>query len=157
MAAHLKKLVFFMSPAGLLPSFLHSVMLSVCILAIRLHIAGDDDLVCMMLASSCWSLATRRTRRRHGANVSVTGMIQIPNSSISIAARLPWGFWCFSGFSSLDSSGLCFPMVTCIYKLLWKTCLVRILPKLLLIIFYFLFFFIVGSSTMTHCAFAWFR
>ncbi|GJN21743.1 hypothetical protein PR202_gb09255 [Eleusine coracana subsp. coracana] len=33
----------------------------------------------MMRASSCWSLATRSTRRLHGTKMSVTGMIQIPN------------------------------------------------------------------------------
>uniref|UniRef100_A0A0A9AKA8 Uncharacterized protein n=1 Tax=Arundo donax TaxID=35708 RepID=A0A0A9AKA8_ARUDO len=74
------------APAGSLASFLHSVMLNVCILAMRLHTAGDDDLVRVMLASSCWSLATRRTRRLHGARMRVIGMIQIASSSISIAA-----------------------------------------------------------------------
>jgi len=70
----------------LLPVSLHSVMVSVCILAMRLHTAGVDDLVRMMLASICWSLATRRTRRLQGAKMSVIGMIQIPNANISISA-----------------------------------------------------------------------
>jgi len=52
----------------------------------RLHTAGCDDLVRMMLASICWSLATRRTRRLQGAKMSVIGMIQIPNANISISA-----------------------------------------------------------------------
>uniref|UniRef100_A0ACD5Z3M1 Uncharacterized protein n=1 Tax=Avena sativa TaxID=4498 RepID=A0ACD5Z3M1_AVESA len=56
-------------------------MLIVCSLARRLHTAGDDDLVRMMLALNCWRLATRRTRRLHGAKMSVIGMTQIANSS----------------------------------------------------------------------------
>lgn len=94
----------------LLPIFVHSVMLTVCILAMRLHTAGDDDLVRMMLASSSWSLAIRRTRRLHGAKMSVIGMSQTPNASISIAAlsvsalKSLW-FW----FSSPGCSGSCSP------------------------------------------------
>lgn len=62
------------------------MMLIVCILVTRLHAAGYDDLPRMMLARSSWSLATRRTRRLHGAKMSVIGMSQIPNASISIVA-----------------------------------------------------------------------
>ncbi|AQK54086.1 hypothetical protein ZEAMMB73_Zm00001d051349 [Zea mays] len=60
-------------------------MLIVCILVTRLHAAGYDDLPRMMLARSSWSLATRRTRRLHGAKMSVIGMSQTPNASINIA------------------------------------------------------------------------
>lgn len=74
------------SPAAdLVPSFLHNVTVIVCSLSRRLQRAGDDDLVRMMLAFSCWRLASRRTRRLHGVKMHATGRIQIPNSrSISI-------------------------------------------------------------------------
>lgn len=111
-AAHLMKLRFCISPAEeLIPGFVHNVTLIVCILARRLHIAGDDDLVRMMLASSCWSLATRRTRRLHGAKMSVIGMSHIPNTSISISARL----LNFPGFTSPDCFDLCCPLQACLH------------------------------------------
>lgn len=84
-AAHLMKLGFQASPAeDQVPGFLHNVTVIVCSLARRLQMAGDDDLVRMMLAFSCWRLASRRTRRLHGVKMTVIGRIQIPNSSISI-------------------------------------------------------------------------
>ena len=85
-AAHLMKLVFRTSPAeDQVPGFLHNVKVIVCSLARRLQRAGDDDLVRMMLAFSCWRLSSRRTRRLHGVKMRVTGRIQIPNSrSVSI-------------------------------------------------------------------------
>lgn len=67
-------------------SELHNVILIVCILARKLHIAGDVDLVCMMISSSCWSLVISNTNRRHGAKMSVIGMMKIASSSIGIAA-----------------------------------------------------------------------
>lgn len=89
-AAHLMKLVFLITGAkDLAPIFPHTVMLIVCSLARRLHNSGDDDLVRMMLALSCWRLATRRTRRLHGAKMSVIGMIQIANSSSIVDGFLP--------------------------------------------------------------------
>ncbi|AQK73233.1 Anaphase-promoting complex subunit 8 [Zea mays] len=97
-------------------------MLIVCILAMRLHTSGYDDLLRMMLASSSWNLTTRRTRRLHGAKMSVIGMIQTPNPNISIAAL--WRALNFCGFGFLHRTTLVsvFPMVACIYKLPWKTC-----------------------------------
>ena len=85
-AAHLMKLVFRTSPAeDQVPGFLHNVTVIVCSLARRLQMAGDDDLVRMMLSFSCWRLSSRRTRRLHGVKMRVTGRIQIPNSrSVSI-------------------------------------------------------------------------
>lgn len=56
------------------------MMLIVCILVTRLHAAGYDDLPRMMLARSSWSLATRRTRRLHGAEE-----LQHPTSSLNVA------------------------------------------------------------------------
>uniref|UniRef100_A0A0D9ZNV7 Uncharacterized protein n=1 Tax=Oryza glumipatula TaxID=40148 RepID=A0A0D9ZNV7_9ORYZ len=38
-------------------------------------------------SSSCCSLATSVTSRRHGTKTSVIGMIQIPSSSISMVVR----------------------------------------------------------------------
>ncbi|KAK3154809.1 hypothetical protein QOZ80_2BG0195350 [Eleusine coracana subsp. coracana] len=109
-----------MSPAGLFPSVLHSVMLNVCILVILLHIAGDGDLVCMMRASSCWSLATRSTRRLHGTKMSVTGMIQIPNVSISIAADFCEASEVSLGFLHHTAQACVFPIVACIYIYIYK-------------------------------------
>jgi hypothetical protein len=86
--AHLMKHTEYLQRGYFQASFTASCSVFVSLL-IRLHIAGDDDLVCMMLTSSCWSLTTRRTRHLHGAKMSVIGITQIPNSSIIIATCLP--------------------------------------------------------------------
>lgn len=46
--------------------------------------AGDVDVGYLIISRSCWSFATRRTNRLHGAR-RVRGMSQTPSSNISIA------------------------------------------------------------------------
>jgi hypothetical protein len=91
-AAHLMKLGFLITWAkDLAQIFPYTVIVIVCSLARRLHNAGDDDLERMMLSLNFWRLATRSTRRLHGAKMSIIGMAQIANSS-SIADGFLLGF-----------------------------------------------------------------